>query len=163
MDSETQNVAGSQDTTALLAQLKGIQLPEAPVSPSLWPLYLCLAVCAAALVVFAIRHYKRKRTWHRPALKKLKEIQRGSTAESLQQTAVLLKRIALTEGNREAIQHLNGERWLQYLDRFFNTDYFSSGNGRIFGNALYQPDAFADQNLHNDLGRLIKQHSRRQS
>ncbi len=163
MASETQKIVDSQDTTALLAQLKDIHLPVAPVSPALWPVYLSLAVCAVALLVFAYRHFKSKRTWHSAALENLKAIQQHSSADSLQQTAVLLKRIALTEGNRQTIQHLSGDRWLRYLDHLFGTDFFSAGNGRIFGNALYQPQASADQNLFADLRRLIKRHRRLQS
>lgn len=188
MSSESDN---QLDTTELLAQLKGVHLPEAPVPADLWPIYASLAVCTIALLVFARKHLKRKQTWHKTALQSLKKIEQRSgqrsskkssnesnqqtskqsnqhaseqscqqTGDSLQQTAVLLKRIALTTGGRESTQHLSGEPWLKHLDKLFATDFFTLGDGRVFGTALYQANVSAKDNVLTDLKQLIKRHKR---
>ena len=159
MDSESQSPL---DATELLAQLKGMQLPEAPIAADLGLMYLSLGICAVALIVFTVTHIKSRRTWHTTALRNLKDIQKQPAHNTLQQTAVLLKRITLTDADRKSVQHLNGERWLKYLDAFFSTDFFSAGSGQVFGSALYQPNATAEKNLYTELRRLIKRHKRNQ-
>lgn len=34
---------------------------------------------------------------------------------------------------------LSGEAWLAHLDHRFHTRWFTTGHGRIFGDALYRP------------------------
>ncbi len=151
------------DTTELLAQLKGVHLPEAPVPADLWPVVLSLAVCAIALLVFAIKHIHVKRTWHRTALDTLAIIDKRSRHQpynSLQQTAVLLKRISLTTDERKTVKHLTGDAWLRHLDTFFSTNYFTCGNGRIFGSALYQVNTTAETTVLSEIEKLIKRHKR---
>lgn len=151
------------DATELLSQLKGIQLPEAPVAADLKLLYLCLVICAIALIVLAKSRFKSRQTWHKAALSKLKDLQSLPDQDSLHQTAILLKRITISEGDRIAAQHLTGELWLKYLDKFFSTDFFSAGGGRVFGSALYRAGTTPEKNLHANLRRLIKRHRRNQS
>ena len=163
MDPDSENAL---DTTELLAQLKGIHLPEAPVAPNLWPMILSLIICAVAALVFARRHLRGKQTWHHSALDTLDGIQKQeniNSNDSLHQTAVLLKRIALTEGGRESVQRLNGEPWLNYLDTFFATEFFSAGDGRVFGEALYKAEALEKETVLSDLKQLIKRHKRQHS
>ena len=149
----------TEDTATLLAQLKDIHLPAAPDAPNLWPVYLSLAVCAAALLVFMLRLLKKRQTWTTEALASLNSIKHQEYA--LQKTAVLLKRIALTveEHNKaqgRSFKRLHGDEWLTYLDGFYNTDFFSHGAGRVFGNALYLKESHADEQLFDKLAQLIK-------
>lgn len=153
----------TEDTATLLAQLKDIHLPAAPDAPNLWPVYLSLAVCAAALFVFATRLLKKRRTWTAEALASLNSIKQQQHA--LQKAAVLLKRIALTvaDNNHQSvhsIKQLHGDEWLAYLDTFYNTDFFSRGAGRIFGDALYEKESRADEQLFHQLEQLIKRRDR---
>jgi len=149
----------TEDTATLLAQLKDIHLPAAPDAQNLWPVYLSLALCAAALLVFIVRLLKKRQTWTTEALASLNSIRHQEHA--LQKTAVLLKRIALTvEDNSkvqsQSIKRLHGDDWLAYLDDFYNTDFFSNGAGRIFGDALYLKESHADEQLLDKLAQLIK-------
>ena len=152
----------TEDTATLLAQLKDIHLPAAPDAPNLWPVYLSLAVCAAALLVFMLRLLKKRQTWTTEALASLHSIKQQEHA--LQKTAVLLKRIALTVEEHDKVQgqsikRLHGDEWLAYLDGFYNTNFFSHGAGRVFGDALYLKESHADEQLFDKLAQLIKRRS----
>ena len=150
----------TQDTAELLSQLKGIHLPVAPVAPDLKPVYLSLALCVIALLVFLFRRYRRTGSWHTEALIALKTIQRGSPPDALPRIATLLRRIALTEDNHPEVRHLHGDNWLGYLDIFFQTDFFSNGDGRIFGDALYRSSPRIAGQMYTDLEKLIKRRKR---
>lgn len=152
----------TQDTSQLLAELKGIHLPPPPVTPDLWPVALAITVCVGALLLFITRFYQQRRSWHLPALSKLNTLQQESPPDALWQTASLLRRIVLTEKNNQATKHLSGPQWLQYLDHFFNTDYFSNAEGRIFGEQLYQPGSTLNDGNYRQLKKLIKRHRWRQ-
>ncbi len=146
----------NQDTAQLLAQLKDIHLPEAPVAPSLWPLYVFIVLLFLALGVYALRRSRSSTNWQREALDNLADIQQRSPQTALQQTAILLKRIAITHDNHPSVKRLSGDRWLQYLDQFYRTDFFSKGEGQVFGDALYRSSTSANNTLYKGLKRLIK-------
>jgi len=152
----------SLDTAELLAQLKGIHLPEAPVAPSLYPVYFSAVVCIFAVFAYLARNYKNKKHWHKDALHELEQIRKTSASNAIQQTATLLKRIALTHTTDKNILNMHGDPWLEYLDRFYQTNFFSEGSGRVFGSALYKPGTTPDKNLYADLQRLIKRRGRMQ-
>jgi len=155
----------SQDTSALLAQLRGIHLPPAPAAPDLWPLYLAVLLCVIATAVFFLKRNNNRFNWKKSALSELDNIKAQSSADAVQQIATLLKRIALTHDQSRTTRHLHGEPWLQYLDSFYQTEYFSRGDGRVFGSALYtsknQLNNQPDDALFKKLRRLIKHCERR--
>ena len=150
----------TQDTAELLSQLKGVHLPDAPVAPSLLPVYLSILLCVVALIAFILKINRNDNNEYDEALSTLSRIRKDSTANELQKTAALLKRIALTHDARPAVRLLHGNPWLEYLDNFYQTDFFSQGKGRIFGDALYQPDTALDKNIYQELQRLIKYRKR---
>lgn len=152
----------TSDTTELLAGLKGIHLPPPPAAPDLWPVALSIIVCGFALLFFIIRYYRQQNSWHHHALSTLSKLQQQAPADALHQTASLLKRATLTEKSNITTKHLNGQPWLQYLDNFFNTNYFTSGDGQVFGERLYKPGATLTTNNYRELKKLIKRHRWRQ-
>jgi len=47
----------------------------------------------------------------------------------------------------EAINTLDGSRWLSALDHEFDTQWFSQGRGQVFGNSLYQSSSISQSDL----------------
>lgn len=150
----------TRDTAELLAELKDIHLPPAPDTPETWPMIVSVVVCTLFIVAWLWRRHRNTHHWHTQALQPLKQLRQLPANVAAPETARLLKRIALTHDNHRQVRQLHGDSWLRYLDRFFNTDFFSRGNGRVFGNALYQPDIQIDAGVYDELQRLIRQRSR---
>jgi len=144
------------DTTELLAQLRGIHLPDAPQAPALWPLVFAAAIIFFTLTLWLIKKRHTHTSWANEAIAELKSIQQADDSNTTQSIAMLLKRIALTEDSDNKIKHLNGTNWLVYLDGFFNTRYFSEGNGQAFGSDLYKHNSPVDQSVYRELTRLIR-------
>lgn len=151
----------TEDTTSLLAQLRDIHLPEAPAEPPVWPLVIATVLCLLAIAAIFYRRSKSRTSWSQEALAELDSIAEKRTKisdgpDALQQTAALLKRIVLTHSSDSSVKHLTGDKWLAHLDQFFNTRYFSAGDGQIFGNTLYQQDGQASESLYQELKKLIR-------
>ena len=64
-------------------------------------------------------------------------------AERLAAQAALLRRLVRALGGDGAARQ-HGQAWLESLDRCFHTDFFSTGQGRAFGNDLYARSASPD-------------------
>lgn len=128
----------SQDTTQLLAQLRDIHLPPAPAEPAIWPLIIAVGIIAIAVVALLLKRIGNSNSWAATATRELKVIQMNAEPSAPLQTAELLKRIVLTHDNNPDVKHLTGHAWLVYLDKFFNTRFFTTGQGQQFGDTLYQ-------------------------
>lgn len=140
----------------LLAQLKGNHLPDPPEAPELWPFYMSIIICVAALTVFWQRKLTSRRSWKQEALAQIDAIRSASTADSMLQLAILLKRVVLTVNPDQSTRTLHGEAWLEYLDEFFHTEFFSAGAGRAFGSELYRSQQVPDDQLYSTLRLLIE-------
>ena len=148
----------AESTADILQQLRGIQLPPAPPEPPLWPLILAFIVIATGIAAYLFHRAGRKR-WHHQALAELRNIQYLPEDKKLFATAKLLRRIILTSNQGPATVHQTDTAWLSQLDHFFNTHYFSTSDGRVFGAALYrQPKLTPDQTdkLIRKVSRLVK-------
>jgi hypothetical protein len=71
-------------------------------------------------------------------------VQRGDTRQTLADLSALLRRVALSYGERETVAGLSGEDWLHYLDRKLPDAPFSQGIGRCLADAHYRPSTAAD-------------------
>lgn len=152
------------DATELLAMVRDIHLPAEPVAPPVWP--IALAVMVIALALLTLLAARRRVSWASAARSELTKIQHRNDGKALAQTASLLRRIVLTENNTAEshtvethmadVQRLSGQNWLKHLDHFFNTRYFTEGDGKVFGTALYQANTEAPPQLYRDLKRLIR-------
>ncbi|RUR09548.1 DUF4381 domain-containing protein [Legionella septentrionalis] len=108
-----------------LAHLRDIHIPPAigwwPLAPG-WYVILCLlAVALFALAFFLYRHYKRGRA-KRHALRILKTYrleyaQQGNAQITCARISELLKRVALVYFPREQVASLQGEDWINFLDK----------------------------------------------
>lgn len=152
----------SKNTTELLAQLRGIHLPETPAEPQSWPLILALTIIATALLCHLVSRYRSYMSWSKQACRELDLIKDSENLHGLQSTAALLKRIALTHDHDNRVKQLSGDDWLTYLDKLFETRYFSEGDGQLFGTAQYQKDRKLSPQSYKDIKALIKRKARSQ-
>ena len=76
--------------------------------------------------------------------------------ERLAAQALLLRRAARTVAGDE-VARLHGEAWLAALDRMFATSFFTRGDGRCFGDALYSGTAIDPALTDRQIERLAGQ------
>ena len=152
----------TQDTSELLAQLRGIQLPEAPAEPQIWPVVLSVIVIVFALLAYMFSRTRGRSSWVKQATFELEAIKSNEGTEGLQSTSVLLKRIVITHDNSNEVMHLSGDNWLHFLDGFFSTRYFSEGDGQLFGTAKYRQHYGLKPEMYDTLKKLIKRKARSQ-
>ena len=132
-----------------LAQLKDIHLPPPvgwwPPAPGWW----LVGICLLALVVgggYLLWKFIRRGRYRREALaglKQLRELQQEPRI-LLEEVSRLLRQVAIAKYGREEVAALNGNGWLEFLDRTGKTDQFSRGAGRVLGVMLYQPTVAVD-------------------
>jgi len=152
----------TEDTTELLAQLRGIHMPAAPAEPAIWPVILAVIVIVIALLAYLFGRTRGKTSWSEQATIELERIESSEGSQGLQSTAVLLKRIVITHDNRKEIKQLSGDNWLHYLDEFFSTPYFSKNDGQLFGTAQYREHHGIKPEIYKELKKLIKRKARAQ-
>lgn len=152
------------NTSELLELLRDIHLPIAPPEPSAWPLLLSIVLIVLSLLVFLFHRFQQRTNWAKQATRELDTIQRGDNPNAQLQIATLLKRIVITHDKRPIVGRLTGDPWLRYLDQFFNTHYFCTGTGRVFGDALYKPDQTQSRSdtalVISELRKLIRRKDR---
>lgn len=123
--------------------LKDIHLPEPigwwPPAPGWW-----LATLATIFLLLLLRHiYKRltRKTAVKSAQKLLNDIRRQShdKRQTLTELSALLRRTAISTDDRAEVASLQGQAWLEYLDRSVADTAFSQGVGRCLADAHYRP------------------------
>lgn len=122
--------------TPSLSELRDIHLPAPPPSPDLWPVVL-LGLALGVLVLVALWRWRRMEGWKAEAMRSLGRIERLAPATRLEETAVLVRRLALHLGRDAHPGQLTGKPYLEALDRLFATGFFTSGAGAVLGDALY--------------------------
>ena len=146
----------TQSAAEILAKLRGIQIPEVPVEPAVWPVVLTMGILLLFLAFYFISWTRRQTSWVKEAKQVLDSIESDQSINALGQTAILLKRIVITHDKSNEVKRLSGDRWLSYLDLFFKTHYFSEGNGQLFGSAQYHQVHRMPPEMFNELRYLIK-------
>ncbi len=131
------------DTAALLASLRDIHEPAAP-EPG-WPwLLLAVGLGIALLITLWLKRPKPKPT---VASQQINAARNQATDQALIRLARLLRKYASTN-NLSPRNQPQGDAWLQHLDSYFNTQFFSHDIGRVFGDALYRkPEQPIDVNV----------------
>ncbi len=142
------------DSAHLLAQLRDVREPLPPEAVSLW-----LIVANAAMLVFIIlllwhRARQRRNAWRKQCIACLKKAYDKPAQEAIGIAATALRQLMLYRGHN--IETLSGKPWLEQLDITFDTQWFTAGEGRVFGEALYQPDINHVSNVHHVLDGLVK-------
>lgn len=145
------------DTSTLLEQLRDVQQPLPPEGVPLW---LIIANVSIAIFILALLWYRRQKKtggWRKQLLKDLRRARQQPPTDAVNIAATLLRQLMLFRGHN--IQTLSGDAWLHELDKQFDTQWFTQGQGHVFGDALYQSGVAESQNIPlvlSELESLIK-------
>lgn len=114
--------------------------PLWPPAPGWWLLFGVVALIAAALGVWRWRRRRRRQAL---AVMYDQAVDAAQTpAAQLAAISELLRRAARRQ--QAGAEVLQGDAWLQFLDRGMRQPQFSTGPGRILGDGPYRPDVSAD-------------------
>ena len=126
----------------LITQLHNIHSP--PII-SLWPPAIGWWIIALSIILIStLYYYKYYYITHkirRAALKKFKQLQQLHYQNKNQlviDLSILLRRVALAKFPQHQVAKLNGNTWLQFLDKTGNTKEFTQGSGQALSVAPYQ-------------------------
>ena len=129
-----------------LANLKDIHLPPAiswwPPAPGWWILGIIIFSIFIFIIIILYRIYKRRMP-KVEALRILKNLQRQSSKNNnelkkLRELSQLLRRTALSIYSQEEVASLQGTEWLEFLDKTGQTNVFTKGHGKIFGEDIFK-------------------------
>ncbi len=134
-----------------LAELKDVHLP-APVS--IFPLatgwYIVIGlifILVAVLIWWQLRRHKKKQQ-QQEIFSLLKQIEANAVTTSdektIEESSILLKRVAVAKFPEQKPQLLFGKNWLQFLDKTGKTSEFTTGSGRYLGE-IYQKQQLEDK------------------
>ncbi len=132
-------------TTEQALQLRDIHIPASPPwwppAPGWWLLAALLLIVLLLGVWWLLRAQRRRRR-QRAVLAQLHALEQtliaDPTPEHLAGLSAILKRLALLKFPRREVAALHGTAWLAFLDRTGGDGAFSSGAGRVLGDAEYQ-------------------------
>ena len=141
----------------LLRELKDIQPPTASDWWLITPVYL-VTICAIIAIAALIWLLIRQRRVYRLASLAEQDLQRirstykrdRDTRELSVQLAKWLKQVALLAFPARQLESFTGEAWLKFLDESIGGDSFTSGRGKVFGNAVYR------KQVNVDAGQLVE-------
>jgi len=125
-----------------LLQLRDI---HAPLPPSIWPPapgWWLLAALLLLLLVVATRWALRRWRYNRLRHRVLRQLQQMDPADRglVACVSMLLKQVALARFPQQQVAALNGQAWLEFLDRTGDTDRFVHGPGQVLASGPYSPD-----------------------
>ncbi len=131
------------ETEKLLAQLKDIHPPAAPESVVSWTWWLTICIALVSITLLAL-WFKRANACEHTALNYVGTQCKLACEEPVDQgrlrIARLLRQYVLSVDHTTTphAHQLHGEAWLQHLNTTLETDWFTEGRGRQFGDNLYQ-------------------------
>ena len=141
----------------LLSGLRDIQEPAAPEGVSLLLIAANIILLIVILTTLFMRRRRKRESWRREALRSVSKARKLEPKVGLLSLAKLLRQIV---HYRHGIPtKLDGQAWLDQLDREFKTQWFSEEGGRIFGEALYTNLTAESVNLESlcdSLSTLVK-------
>jgi hypothetical protein len=126
----------------LIKQLHDI---HSPPFISLWPPAIGWWIIAILIILtttwYYYKYYFIAHTIRRAALKKFKQLQQLHYKNQNQlviELSILIRRVALAKFPQRQVAKLNGNTWLQFLDKTGNTKEFTQGLGQALSVAPYQ-------------------------
>lgn len=125
-----------------LSGLRDIHTPAIPDGLSIAPILVGALALFTLLVVAGIVITRLRRRWAREIVASLNQLDASHPDVALSEAAKLLRRVAILRLGPGAAR-LQGSQWLAALDQLFRTRFFSSGEGRVFADALYAPQLSA--------------------
>ena len=132
------------DTGRLLELMHPMREPPQPAA--LTPYLFMLATgCLVAVAAFAAYRIglRRRAGLRRSAEAALAASRALAPPERLAAQAMVLRRLVRNVAG-ESDARAQGSVWLQTLDRMFGTRFFTQGEGKAFGDALYAPSTAPD-------------------
>ena len=126
----------SETTSELLARLRDVQEPIPPEGVPLWLVLANVTLIGLILTLFLYRRHHRKFGWRKQLIAELQQARQQPPDKAIFIAAQLLRRLLLHRGS--AVQTDSGTGWLHKLDEHFDTQWFTQGDGRVFGDNLYQ-------------------------
>ncbi len=140
----------------ILSQLRDIRVPAVPEASPISALLVITGILALAFLslLFVTLLLNRRKSWLRQNVIELRQFKNRIESdgeapqmeEELAALAASLKRYVTRlqlPKERNAVSALTGPAWLDFLDHTFATRYFTTGHGRLFGNALYTGEIHA--------------------
>ncbi len=129
-------------------ELENLRDIHSPPPISFWPpapgWWILVALILLGIVGgWLLFRWQKKRALQKAALAELNQLQQ-SLSDGLDlstfsaQVSTLLRRLALTQFNRNEVSGLTGNAWLEFLDRTGQTDRFTQGVGKVIITAPYQ-------------------------
>ncbi|WP_158810067.1 DUF4381 domain-containing protein [Beijerinckia sp. L45] len=124
------------EIVSTLDSLRPLREPPAPESLAPYLVMIVVGIVLAVLIVWLARMIRANRQRVRRAAAAELVLSRAlPPPERLAAQAVLLRRLVRTTAAEEPREH--GAPWLARLDQTFATSFFSQGDGRAYGDALY--------------------------
>ena len=137
-----QNIAMTPDTLPL----HDIHLPAPigwwPLAPGWW--ILCGLLFLVPLLLWGWWRFRQRRRMRYFALQQLEKLADLPETELLTALSRLLRQAAISHFPQQDCAGLNGQTWLEFLDRPLNDRPFSTGIGRCMSDAPYRPETQVD-------------------
>ena len=126
------------EASELLETLADIVEPPPPEGAPPLLVAANLALVLSILGLLAWRRRARRRAWLDEALGELAAVDHGEPGRARLAIATVLRRV-MRHRHGSTVDALHGDAWLRRLDAEFGGDWFTAGEGRAFGDALYAP------------------------
>ncbi|MCX8515012.1 MAG: DUF4381 domain-containing protein [Burkholderiales bacterium] len=139
----------------LLAQLKDVHLPPPvsmlPLAPG-WYILIALVILIFSVVIYFMikAQYKRKHDLKIYAM--FEQINHNAKSNLIEETSILLKRVALKKFPQQSPHLLFEQEWLKFLDATGKTTNFTNGPGKVLLNIYHKPQ----QNDYKELYKVVK-------
>ncbi len=147
------------ETEKILSQLRDIHepLPPTGLPISIWWITTAVAAIVLLGLVLMLRHKKQQQTTDSSTTANQVAVAKTEPTEQARLRMARLLRAHMKK-NSASTQQLTGEAWLQALDEHLNTTWFTQGEGRQFGDALYQPATQSlSEEAYQQLQHLLEQ------
>ena len=150
-----------------LAQLRDIHLPEAigywPLAPGWW-IFIGLSLLIFIGLAYAGKRYHKQTAFKRAATDQLAAIEAHTECDQTYLQAInrLLKQTALATHDRKDIAGLKGQDWLTFLDKHSDSNFFTTGEGKVLSQGPYQsePPSFDKATIQKEIKHWIKRQQR---
>ena len=132
----------NDDTQALLSQLRDIQTPQVSAWPAPGWWLLSGAIALVLIIAFIWRGNRRRAGWLRQARAELLAIEQAMgevpATQSLAALSQLTRRVVLARSPRTKVASVQGEAWLELLDKLCGEPVFTQGYGKLLASGPYQ-------------------------
>jgi len=138
-----------------LSKLKEISLPESisyfPQTPAWYILFGLITIFILFLLWKQYQHYK-KNLYRKVALAELSIIKKERYYQTI---PVLVKRVALVFTNRNIIAPLSDKSWLEFLNKSYNGDGFTTDAGKLLVVLSYSSPKNINQYEQSEIDALL--------